>query len=94
MESQVVASDASSAYKSPLRMLVRFFRRSRDNWKQKYMGIKAEIKRFKNQAADARRSREKWKAKAEALAAEVQRLEAERDARKPDADKKNRRVPR
>ncbi len=71
MESQTVPADASSKFKSPLRMLVRFFRRSRDNWKQKYMGVKTEIKRFRNHAADARRSRDQWKAKAEALAADV-----------------------
>lgn len=90
MERQVVRSHELSEFKSPLRMLVRFFRRSRDNWKQKYMGIKTEIKRHKNQAADARRSREQWKAKAELLEAKLQRLESERDGREGDAKKKSR----
>ena len=77
METQVVKTDDISTYKSPQRMLVRFFRCSRDNWKQKYMDIKAQIKRFKNQAADARRSREQWKTKAESFQAKFHRLEAE-----------------
>jgi hypothetical protein len=46
METQVKTNDISSL-KSPRRMLVRFFRRSRDNWKRKYMDLKTEIKRFK-----------------------------------------------
>lgn len=93
MESRTVASDVVSEFKSPLRILVRFFERSRDNWKRKHMELKVEIKRFRNQAADARRSRERWRAKAEAFAADVKRLEAERDAWKLQAEKKgNRRV--
>ena len=92
METQVKSDDVSTL-KSPRRILVRFFRRSRDNWKRKYMGLKTEIKRFKNQAADARRSREQWRTQAENSQAEVRRLQAElaelqsREA----ADKKRRR---
>jgi len=90
MGTQVLPSDELKTFKSPKRMLVRFFQRSRDNWKQKYMGLKAEIKRYKNQAADARRSREQWKAKAEALEAETCRLESELARLRGDADKKPR----
>ena len=79
MDAQVVNTDDISLLKSPLRILVRSFRRSRDKWKQKDMGLKSEIKRFKNQAADARRSREQWKSKAEGLLAEVRRRESELD---------------
>lgn len=66
-----------SDLKSPVRVLVRSFRISRDKWKSKYMTLKAQIKRFRNQAADARRSRETWKAKARNLAATTQRLQSE-----------------
>jgi uncharacterized protein YdaU (DUF1376 family) len=90
MGTQVLPSDELKAFKSPQRMLVRFFQRSRDNWKQKCMRIKAEIKRYKNQAADARRSREQWRAKAEALEAETCRLESELARLRQDADKKPR----
>lgn len=88
-----VETDDISTFKSPRHVLVRSFLRSRENWKQKYMEIKAEIKRFKNQAGDARRSREQWKEKAESAQAEVRWLQAElaelqsREA----ADKKHRR---
>lgn len=76
MESQAVNSNGISTFKSPLRILVRSFLRSRDNWKQKYMAIKAEIKRYKNQAADVRRSREKWRVQAQAFEAQIRRLES------------------
>lgn len=68
-----------SQFKSPLRALVRFFRESRDNWKKKYMDVKAEIKRYKNQANDARKSRDKWKAQAKTVEAKNRRLESELD---------------
>jgi uncharacterized protein YdaU (DUF1376 family) len=77
MRRHVVSPDACSSFKSPVRILVRFFRRSRDQWKQKYMDLKSEIKRYKNQAADARRSRDQWKVKVEALAEKTRRLEWE-----------------
>jgi septal ring factor EnvC (AmiA/AmiB activator) len=65
-------------------VLVDWLRRSRDNWKQKYLKVKAEIKRFKNRAYDLEKSRNRWKAEAtsrhrqvEALQAEVERLRAQ-----------------
>jgi chromosome segregation ATPase len=58
-------------------MLVRFFRSSRDKWKQKYMDVKTEIKRYKNRAADAGRSRDQWKTKARELEEKTHRLEDE-----------------
>ena len=63
----VVPSDDVSELKSPLRILVRFLRRSRDKWKVKCSAVKSDIKRFQNPAADARRSRESWKPKAQLL---------------------------
>ena len=82
MASMVVPSNDVSELQSPLRILVRFFRRSRDKWKQKCSAVKSDIKRFQNQAADARRSRESWKTKAQLLEAEVRQLKAERDVKK------------
>ncbi len=37
METQIIKSNDVSTLKSPPRILVRFFHRSRDNWKLKYM---------------------------------------------------------
>ena len=69
---------ALSALKSPVRILVRRFRSSRDNWKQKCLQAKNDIKRFKNKAADAVRSRDQWKQKFEHLQERTESLEAER----------------
>ena len=84
MDATMEAGRGVSSYRSPLRVLVDWLRRSRDNWKQKYLKVKAEIKRFKNRAYDLEKSRERWKAEAasrqrqvEALQAEVERLKAQ-----------------
>ena len=48
-------------YKSPLRKLVRFFEDSRDNWKQKCVGLRKELKLCKNQVFAVEKSREHWR---------------------------------
>lgn len=74
--SQTASSDARTQFefKSPRRILVRFFKRSRDNWKRKYMEIKKEIKRLHNRAADARKSRDHWKQLAKQRQGRVEEL--------------------
>ena len=37
-----------NSYKSPVRKLVNFFEKSRDNWKEKYQRNKKENKKLKN----------------------------------------------
>ena len=69
--------DDSSDFKTPAKGLVRFFKKSRDNWKRKYMDTKREIKRFKNQASDMRKSREMWKERSKELQARANQLERE-----------------
>lgn len=66
-----------SSFKSPQRMLVRCFLKSRDKWKAKCQQAKRDIKRSKNKAADAVKSRDRWKRKCEKLETDKQRLEAE-----------------
>ena len=66
-----------SLFKSPLRILTRRFLTSRDNWKQKCLRAKSEIKRFKNKAADAVKSRDQWKRKFEHWQTQARSLEAE-----------------
>ncbi len=51
-------------YKSPLKKLVRFFERSRDSWKNKYLEKKKELKRAKNQIYDLKKRKEDWKDRA------------------------------
>ena len=67
----------SNQWKSPLRVLVRSFQKSRDKWKSKYQDVKAEIKRFRNQAQDAKKSRDKWKSQVRDLQHENQELQQE-----------------
>jgi hypothetical protein len=59
---------ARREYKTPRWVQVWFLRRSRDNWKKKYMALKAEAKRLQNRVNDVTKSRERWRALAEAPA--------------------------
>ncbi len=61
-------------YRSPLAKLLRFFRRSRDQWKSKCKAAKEENKSLKIRLAKMTESRDRWKAKAQS------------DERYPDVD--------
>ena len=76
-QSEFVDGVDLSLFKSPLRILARHFLRSRDQWKQKCLQAKQEIKRFKNKAADAVKSRDQWRRKFEQLQIQAQSLESE-----------------
>jgi hypothetical protein len=65
------------SYRSPLRKLVRFFQKSRDNWKAKYHDCKRRLKKEQNQVRAVQRSRAVWREKAEAAALRVEQLERE-----------------
>ena len=60
----MVASE-SWPYRSPVLKLVWFFRRSRDQWKDKCKAAKRENKSLKTRLAKMRESRDRWKAKAQ-----------------------------
>ena len=51
----------TQTFKSPSRKLIRFFERSRDNWKRKYMRVKQERKKLSNQLRAVKKSRQHWK---------------------------------
>lgn len=75
------------AYTSPQRKLLRFFEKSRDQWKAKCRTAKAKIKRLSNRVRFLEASRARWKQRAceleRALAAEkAARQKAEREARR------------
>jgi uncharacterized protein YlxW (UPF0749 family) len=76
MEAETAKVPSPRTFRSPKRILARFFRKSRDRWKEKYQTLQKEAKRLTNQAADARRSRERWREKAEAAEAAAKQLEA------------------
>ncbi len=63
-----------TTYKSRPRLLLEFFRRSRDNWKRKCQEAKATLKLAKNQNRAVQKSRAKWKAQAKKLEAELRRV--------------------
>jgi hypothetical protein len=67
----------SSELKSPLRKLVRFFRRSRDGWKVKHHAMKRMCRTLANQVAAVEKSRDEWRARARGSQRRVDELEKE-----------------
>lgn len=57
-------------YVTPRWVQAWFLKRSRDNWKRKYVELKAGEKRLKNCVNDVKRSRESWQERAKELEAE------------------------
>ena len=51
-------------YKSPVKKLVRFFKISRDNWKEKYFNLKKDTKRLTNRIYDLEKRKDAWKQQA------------------------------
>ena len=66
-----------ASYRSPARVLADWFRKSRDNWKRKYMDLKEDVKRFKVRAYDLEKSREHWKEQAAAHQQQIAALQAQ-----------------
>lgn len=66
-----------TVYKSRIKVLAEFFRRSRDKWKKKCLAAKAALKKTNNLVRWLQTSRDTWKAKAEKLEAEVRQLREE-----------------
>lgn len=64
-------------YTSPPRKLIRFFLKSRDQWKAKCQDAKAGVKRLENRVRFLESSKENWKDRASALAAENAQLKAQ-----------------
>ena len=64
-------------WKSPLRKLVRFFQRSRDQWKAKYAAKKQQYKLMSNQVRAVEKSRAKWKQAAEQAQRQIRELQDE-----------------
>jgi uncharacterized protein YlxW (UPF0749 family) len=66
----------AKTYKSPRRKLVRFFEKSRDQWKTKHHQTKAEVKRLTNRVRFLERS----KSDLQKQVAELQRTLAQHQA--------------
>lgn len=63
-------------YSSPPRKLLRFFLKSRDQWKAKCQRAKATVKRLENRMRFLEKSKAQWKSKAQALEQENAHLKA------------------
>lgn len=73
-------------WKSPLRKLVRFFQRSRDRWKDKYVAKKHQCKLLSNQVRAVEKSRAKWRQAAEQTQQQLCELQRELERyKKPTA---------
>jgi histidinol-phosphate/aromatic aminotransferase/cobyric acid decarboxylase-like protein len=81
---------AEKTYKSPLRKLVQFFEKSRDQWKAKCLEAKATAKGLKHRIRYLEQSKEEWKTKAKELEQELARLKAQQGQTPSlEDDKKN-----
>ncbi len=77
-------------YKSPIRKLVRFFEKSRDQWKAKCLDAKATAKGLRHRIRYLEQSKVEWKTKAKELEKELARMTAQQNrAQSLEDDKKN-----
>ena len=74
---ETIPASTRETLKSRPGALIWFFRKSRDNWKRKYLDLKSTEKGYKNRVADLTKSREQWRNKAEQTAERLAALEAE-----------------
>ena len=65
-------------YKSPQRKLVKFFEKSRDQWKEKCLDAKVKIRRLSNRIRFLEESKGKLKNQVKELKNEISRMESER----------------
>jgi hypothetical protein len=68
--------------KSPVRKLLPFFQKSRDQWKVRHHDLQARLKKEQNQVRAVEKSRANWRLRAEAVEREQARLAAEISALK------------
>jgi hypothetical protein len=76
----LTGQDNRQPYKSPQRKLVRFFAKSRDQWKGKCREAKAGLKTLKKKLRGVQASQQRWKSRVHALEGELARLQAEKRA--------------
>jgi hypothetical protein len=76
-ERPMPAADVEREYCSPVRKLMRFFRRSRDGWKRKCLGVKQAHKLLKNKVRALEHSRARWKQQVAEQQVRIAELEAE-----------------
>ena len=72
-----VSESMECEFKSPQHKLVKFFEKSRNQWKIKHRALKVELKREQNQRRAVEKSRAKWREQVIDLQQRVQQLERE-----------------
>ena len=72
-----MTQEPENCYRSPPRKLIRFFEKSRDQWKGKCQTAKATVKRLQNRVRFLEKSKEQWKSRAQALEKEKAQLKAQ-----------------
>ncbi|WP_373499079.1 hypothetical protein [Desulfococcus sp.] len=65
-------SDDDDGYKSPLRKLVKFFEKSRDNWKTKCQEAKYKVKMLQNKVRYLEKRKEELNKRVKELEKELQ----------------------
>ena len=73
----MATDDTLDSFRSPMRKLVRFFRASRDRWKEKCQRAKAESKLLGNQVRAVEKSRAHWKQRFREQRKQVNELQRE-----------------
>ena len=63
-------------FRSPLRILARSFRRSRDNWREKHHAVQAQLEQERQHSAERGQSRDRWRSDYEAAAAQARAAES------------------
>jgi len=70
------SAQTEKSYKSPPRKLIRFFEKSRDQWKSKHQAAKKQLKRLQNRVRFLEKGKASWKSRAKELETELARLKA------------------
>jgi chromosome segregation ATPase len=71
----------AKSYKSPQRKLVRFFEKSRNQWKAKCHKAKSKVKQLKNKVRFLEESRQQWKSRTKELERELAQVKAKEQTR-------------
>ena len=70
---------ADLAFRSPLRKLVGFFKKSRDRWKEKCQQAKYQLKLFKRKFGNLQKSRDQWQKRYQEAETQCEQLQAQRE---------------
>ena len=87
-----MAPEIETGYKSPQRKLVRFFEKSRDQWKAKCQTAKATVKRLQNRVRFLEKSKAEWKTRTQTLEAEVAQLRAQLEQQREVAEREEKKT--